>query len=518
MESSATFGKMPKALIKDDCLDRTVTITVLSCDGVVAKRYESKTKKWKNRQVTKSPTSLAASFSQNLSAGDSFLTHVPSMPMEHLDTSCMKPGKAKSIPQPIVSWPSMDVGEGGDGDEAVCKDLSTLRFTRTFRPDVDNDNASSTTNLLPETISIKLSLSRKGKLISLGRADVVIISGEEKGDSYIDVPVSSTIKRVGVSSPIKKSSKDRIPMVRIKGDDMQFGLKGDSILRVLVSVADVQEQDGISGVQGNEILRQDTEDITTDDDECEVNDVTFELDDKYENFIDFLNEETVTLQLDEGKVDEADVDEDKSTDALVLSRDDDENTSDELTLRLDEVEMDDADVDEDEETASNASALPQDEADIDEDKSTDVSVLSQDDKENASDELILQLDEGKVDDADVDEEKDVTTKVSALPQDEADASALSRIEEKEKVSDELNPQLDDVTIAEAAVDEDEETATDAAALPEDEAKVDGDLVGEQKEMLETTDEEQEENTENDEAENDNEGIGAWFANLFGNAK
>lgn len=376
MESSATAGKMllpSKAPIKDDCLDRAVTITVLSCDGVVAKRYESKTKKWKNRQVTKSPTSLAASFSQNLLAGDSFLTHVPSLPMENLDTSFIKPGKAKPIPQPAVRWPSMHVEEGGD--ETVGKELSTLRFTRRFRQEVDNDNVSSPTRLLPETFSIKLSLSRSGKLISLGRADVVITSGEEKGVSYIDAPVSSTIKKVGVSSPIKRSSKNRIPMVRIKGDDMQFGLTGDSTLRVLVSVADVQEQDGISGVQGNEIVRVDTEDVTTDDDECEVNDVTFELDDKYKSFLEFLNRdgETGTLQLDEGKVDKADVDED-------------------------------------------------------EEKSTDV----------------------------------------------------------------------------------------PAALPQDEAEIDDGLEEEQKETVETNDEDEEESTEI-EAETNNEGIGAWFSNLFGNA-
>ncbi len=457
----------PKAPINNGYFDRAVTITVLSCDGVVAKKYESKTK-WKNRQVMKStPTSLAASFSQNLSAGDSFLTHVPSMPMEHLDTSCVKPGKAKPIPQPVVRWPGMDVDEGGD--ETVGKELSTLRFTRMFRRDTD-DNVSSTTKLLPETFSIKLSLSRSGKLISLGRADVVVTSGEEKEDSYIDVPISSTIKKTGVSSPIKKSSKNRIPMVRIKGDDMQFGLKGDSTLRVLVSVTDVQEQDGINDVQGNEILRTDTEDVTTDDDECEVNDVTFDLDDKYESFLEFLKDgETGTQQLDEGKVDEVDVDEGV-----------------------------DEDVDEDVEEPDDAPAQSQNEG-----------------KEKASDEVTPQVGDGTVAGAEAEVDEDA----------EAGSGSEAEVDEDEETAtdaptqSQLDVQLGDEKVAETDVDddEDEEMTTDAAAVPQDEAEVDDDLVGEQKEMAETTDEDKEENTENVENQANNENpIGAWFSNLFGN--
>ena len=289
----STVGKSsPEAPINDDCLERAVSITVLSCDGVVAKRYESKTKKklgWNNpnRQAMKTPTSLVVSFSQNLSAGNSFLTHVPSMPMEHLDTSCMKSGKAKdTIPQPLVRWHGMDAGKG---DETVGKELSTLRFIRRFRPKAVKDTASSTTRLLPESFPLNLSLSRSGKLITLGKAEI-IITGDEKEDSYIDVPISSTIKKVGVSNPIKKSSsKDHIPMVRVKGDDLQFGLKGDSILRVLVSVTDVQEQDVINDIQEDAYLHQDTEEVTTDDEECEVNDVTVELVDNYGSFLEFLS-------------------------------------------------------------------------------------------------------------------------------------------------------------------------------------------------------------------------------------
>ena len=290
---SSTVGKSsPEAPINDNCnLDRAVSITVLSCDGVVAKRYESKTKKklgWNNpnRQVLKSPTSLVVSFSQNLSAGNSILTHVPSMPMEHLDTSC----KAKATPQPLVHWHGMDVGKGGD--ETVGKELPTLRFTRRFRPKAVKDAVSSTRMLLPETFPLILSLSRCGKLITLGKAEI-IITGDEKEDSYIDVPISSTIKKIGMSSPIKKSSsKDHIPMVTVKGDVLQFGLKGDSILRVLVSVTDVQEKDVIKDVQEDAYLQQDTEEVTTDDDDIEVNDVTVEPDENYGSFLEFLSEDS----------------------------------------------------------------------------------------------------------------------------------------------------------------------------------------------------------------------------------
>ena len=258
-------------------MDRTVTITVVSCDGVVAKRNESKTKKkLKNRQVTKSSTSLVASFIQNV-GDNSFLTHVPSTPMEQLDTLYMKPGRANAIPQPHVRWHGngMDAEKGGDA--TVGKELSTLRFTRRF--------LHYTGRLLPETFPLNLSLSSGGKLIPMGKAEI-IITGNEKGDSYIDVPISSTIKKAGVSNPMKKSSKNHIPMVRVKGDDLQFGLKGDSILRVIVSVTDAQEQDVINHVQEDAYVHQDTEEVTTDD-------TTFdEPDDNYGSFLEFLSEES----------------------------------------------------------------------------------------------------------------------------------------------------------------------------------------------------------------------------------
>eukprot|EP00984_Skeletonema_dohrnii_P001852 scaffold618_cov130-Skeletonema_dohrnii-CCMP3373.AAC.3 len=135
--STPVCNLLPDAPI-DDCLE--VTITVLGCSGVVAKRYDSKNLVWKNRQVTKTTASIVASFSQHISAGNSFLTHMPSMPMEHLDASSIT---IKPIPQPIVHWPSVGVCSEG-GDETQCQALSTLRFTRRFQREPVNDTASST--------------------------------------------------------------------------------------------------------------------------------------------------------------------------------------------------------------------------------------------------------------------------------------------------------------------------------------------------------------------------------------
>ncbi|KAK1742471.1 hypothetical protein QTG54_007036 [Skeletonema marinoi] len=473
MESSATAGNLltpPKAPLGAAYLDRAVTITVLSCDGVVTKRYEPKLARKKNRQVTKTTTSLVASFSQTLSANSSFLTHVPSMPMEHLDESCTKPDKAKSIPQPTVKWPSMDVGEVGG--ETLGQELSTLRFTRRF----DEKNIS-------ETFPISLSLSRCGKMISLGRADV-IISVKEKRHSYVNVPISSTIKKVGVSSPMKNksSSKNRIPMVRVKGDNLQFGLKDCSVLSVLVSVTDVQEQDDTNDVQENELMHnQDFEEVTNDDDECEVNDVTFELDDKYENILDFLNE--------------------AGDDAIDLSSENDDIANCDEEEKVDcprpEGVIDGGDIDDDEQNKiRDAPALPQDEDE--ESKINDAPAVPQDeDEEKVVDALNLQLDEGEVDEGNVDEDEETVTDVPALPQNEADECeedeetcyfwpwvyAILKIKSSRPGA--LTLLLDGGEVDAGDVNEDKEKVADAPALPHD-------SVGEQKVTVENTDEEQEE--------------------------
>jgi len=260
-----------------------VTITVLGCSGMVTKKYEPKSLVWKPRQATKTTTSLVAS----LKAG-SFLTHVPSIPIENLDATNM----STPTPQPTVFWPSVE------GDATQAQVLSTLRFTRTFRREAVNDTASSKGRFLPETCPINISLSRCGKMISLGKANV-IISGEEKGESSILVPITSTIKKPGVSSPLRRSpmrrgtsesfiTKDSIPMIRIMGDDIQFGLKDDSILRVLVSVTDVQDDldDKLTVNVSEDVTDEESKAYEVED--CEVKNVSFDPIDGYAKFLAFL--------------------------------------------------------------------------------------------------------------------------------------------------------------------------------------------------------------------------------------
>ena len=100
--------------------------------------------------------------------------------------------------------------------------------------DEEEDGVSSSTStrkrFIPQTCPINISLSRNGKLATLGKASIVI-SGDVQGESSIIVPVVLQ-KKAG-------SSKESIPMTRIKGDDLLLGLKSDStLLHVLVSVTD----------------------------------------------------------------------------------------------------------------------------------------------------------------------------------------------------------------------------------------------------------------------------------------
>ena len=218
-----------------DTLELEVTITVISLGGVVAKKYESKKSslmpKRRKKQGHLTPatsTSVVASFCQAFTSdGTTPLTHVPSIPIENLDASCMS-STSNPTPQPIIHWPGMP----HDDDDNANQVLSTLRFSRRFDRE---DDASSQGRFMPQTCPINVSISRHGHLIGLGKANVIIV-GEENGVSSTVVPVSSTIKKV--SSRYKSSIP--IPMIKIKGDDLMFGLKSDAMLRVLVSVSKLQ--------------------------------------------------------------------------------------------------------------------------------------------------------------------------------------------------------------------------------------------------------------------------------------
>lgn len=222
------MATIPSAPAGESSTDTTmaVTITLLSLTGVVTKKYASKNLlRRKNRQPPNNTnfTSLVASFPQNLSADNSAsssspVTHVPSFPID------------VSRPQPIVRWHS-HLGQA----------LSTLKFPLQLQhreagadADEEEDGVSSSTStrkrFIPQTCPINISLSRNGKFATLGKASIVI-SGDVQGESSIIVPVVLQ-KKAG-------SSKESIPMTRIKGDDLLLGLKSDStLLHVLVSVTD----------------------------------------------------------------------------------------------------------------------------------------------------------------------------------------------------------------------------------------------------------------------------------------
>lgn len=281
-----------------------IKITVLSLNGVVAKKYESKInsplrKSSRRAANTDATTSIVASFSQSLSStggSGTFMTHVPSNPLE-LETIGSKP-----VAQPTIHWPrSMDnrTSAGDDSDEKTGEALSMIQFSRRFQKEAVDKNTTTSSTLgrfIPQTFPINISISRRGKLIVLGKADI-FISGDENGESSTIFPISSTLKKSVISSPLRKSSSSvtnvtSIPMMRIKGDDLQFGLKAGSILRVLVSVSEAKVDDnGVATAQMNGVSNKQIDSISdaTDEEECEIANVTFEQEeDGYDNFLQYL--------------------------------------------------------------------------------------------------------------------------------------------------------------------------------------------------------------------------------------
>lgn len=155
--------------------------------------------------------SLVASFSHTVQK-DVLFTHLPSQPMELATETTL---------QPIAYWSAkVDLD---NADQA----LSTLKFKRPFEL-----NHQSKSKFLPQKCPIKLSVQRKGKMIAIGTADI-IIQGTEDGERAITSPVTSRPKTNNTVLPLRKAS---YPMWRAKGDDMSFGLRPDAKLRVLVHV------------------------------------------------------------------------------------------------------------------------------------------------------------------------------------------------------------------------------------------------------------------------------------------
>ena len=166
---------------------------------------------------------LVASFSHSVNNKDVFFTHLPSQPMELATETTL---------QPIAYWSAkVDLD---DADQA----LSTLKFKRPFVKKNDRRHPSGTYNesnsakYVPQKCPIRISVSRNGKMISLGTADI-IIRGTEDGERAITSPVAFMPKSNKSKLPMNKAS---FPMSRVKGDYMSFGLRPDAKVRVLVHV------------------------------------------------------------------------------------------------------------------------------------------------------------------------------------------------------------------------------------------------------------------------------------------
>eukprot|EP00581_Thalassiosira_minuscula_P005551 CAMPEP_0183735070 /NCGR_PEP_ID=MMETSP0737-20130205/45562_1 /TAXON_ID=385413 /ORGANISM="Thalassiosira miniscula, Strain CCMP1093" /LENGTH=1451 /DNA_ID=CAMNT_0025968719 /DNA_START=307 /DNA_END=4662 /DNA_ORIENTATION=+ len=237
-----------------------VSVTLLSLNGVVAKKKSvsnttNKLKRWRNHKIedNNKQVTIVASFYQDISGEEMFLTHVPSLPVKL--TSAVSPNAASSsalecsdslgggnhsngMLQPSIHWPSMDTNES-----ARCHSLSTIQFKRNFV----RETFSTNNHFLPQFYPIHLSVYRNGKLVPLGDVNL-IINGEERGETSVTVPITTKVQatklnpldnplRPAIAKCTQRKSKDT-PMMKTKGDVFQFGLENDATLRILVKVHD----------------------------------------------------------------------------------------------------------------------------------------------------------------------------------------------------------------------------------------------------------------------------------------
>mmetsp|Transcript_39076 Transcript_39076/g.70399 ORF Transcript_39076/g.70399 Transcript_39076/m.70399 type:complete len:574 (+) Transcript_39076:263-1984(+) len=283
--------------IDDGIKSMQVKITVLSLQGIVAKKKNASTiptNKLKRRghdkkKADNEEATIVASFSQNISKEKVFLTHVPSLPVPLTSGPAYSSAASSSVSvssfssgngggkmlQPVVHWPGTD-----DKDAEAGNALSTLQFKRQF---VREEGGRA--RFVPQTCPINLSISRNGKMALLGKVNLVI-NGEERGESSVTVPITSSIRssKSTVGNPLKQAKKissslaaaaakgkqvkqQDTPMIKIKGDVFQFGLEGGAMLRVLVHVNDldaaIMEEEEISIVKEEEMSHNE-------DDACSV--------------------------------------------------------------------------------------------------------------------------------------------------------------------------------------------------------------------------------------------------------
>lgn len=173
---------------------------------------------------------------------------------------------------------------------------------------------------------MNLSISRSGKMILLGKVNLVV-NGEENGESSLSVPIVSSIKdNTKKLKPIKKlklrknksngtsngsevqsnkgSEAENKGMVKMKGDAYSFGLENNAMLRVLVNVTNPNQKDTANDkdVDFDATVQGSIEDCNEDKDEESIlmeglsieqvssNDSSLEEHDYYASYIPVSNE------------------------------------------------------------------------------------------------------------------------------------------------------------------------------------------------------------------------------------
>lgn len=198
-----------------------------------------------------STTTIVASFSRLLGTKDgkpkTVMTHVPSSPLPLLQI-----GGKKKATNSVVRWPEQPREEGENNNGIDNKPanwgqqaLSSYQFQRTFQREeaMAGEGSASGDRFVPQPLSVQIAISRSGRMFKLGTADI-LISGEESGESSINMPIKNCNPQAVVPKTNKRfktrkgNNEKMIPMMKLKGDTLKCGLDPDATLRVLVHVGE----------------------------------------------------------------------------------------------------------------------------------------------------------------------------------------------------------------------------------------------------------------------------------------
>jgi hypothetical protein len=181
------------------------------------------------------PTTAVVSFCRNIvSSGTSIETFLPS---RSLITPCLG-SEAPSMHN--VSWHAPETSPFLDVDESDDNECTTFKITRVMQRQSYHREVSirEVTNYVPETIEFKVGVGRGKEVISLGAA-FVSVTGEEEGETLINVPVKAFTPKNSNRSVFrsKTGQKKRRQRAVFASDPMwSFGLDENATLRVGVRV------------------------------------------------------------------------------------------------------------------------------------------------------------------------------------------------------------------------------------------------------------------------------------------